>query len=232
MEQQSFLPVLDYEALQKKANESAMKGAMQAFEEFYSGYNSPYRKAIEADLKNKEISTTFELPDIIATINDSLSKEIDSIANEAISKTFVPLVKQFLTRESKELDFSYILRSFIVFQYPRNRDDFSCEVTKHREYDWLDVTLTHEDVEYNFTLHLISKSDPKKFQILSLPRNKDNYNRVMKLKVEDVTLEMPFTTDIIKDRFNSFIANILISKSEINMDCDDFEDDWFDHCHC
>ena len=232
MEQQSFLPVLDYEALQKKANESAMKGAMQAIEEFYSGYNSPYRKAIEEDLKNKSISYTFELPDIIAALNDSLSKEIDKIANEAISKTFIPLVQRFLQRAKPEIEFSEILREFVDCMSSSDRDDFSIDIDEDSRWKWLSIKLKCEDKEYQMSFHLDSNSKEKRYKALSLPYNKSTYGKMMKLSLGGATLEMPFTSDIIKDSFMSFMANIVMSGSLIIMDCEDFDYEMFDHCRC
>jgi hypothetical protein len=233
MEQQSFLPVLDNEALQKKANEYAMKGATQAFEDFYCGYNSPYKKAISADLENKDISYHFELPDIIARINDSLTQEIDKIANEALSKSFIPLVNRFLKRQEKNIKFSDILKEFVNSKYSPDRDEVSCDIREHAEHNWLDVLLTHKDEKYKFTLHLVSKKgDPKKYKSLSLPYDKGDSGRMMKLKVENATLELPFTSDILKDNFMSFMANLILSDSEITIDEEDFDDESFDHCHC
>ena len=232
MEQQTFLPVLDYEALQKKANEAAMKGAMQAFEEFYSGYNSPYKKAIEEDLKNKSISYTFELPDIIAALNDSLSKEVDKIANEAIAKTFIPLVHRFLQRAKPEIAFSEILSQFVDCMSSSDRDDFSVDIDEDSRWKWLNIKLKCEDKEYRITFHLDSNSKEKRYKALSMPYDKSTYGRMMKLSVEGATLEMPFTSDILGDSFMSFMANIVMSGSLIIMDTEYFDDDLFSNCHC
>src|SRR5690606_11147379 len=99
MSTETITPVLDLDFLQKKANEHAMKGAEEAIKEFYSSWNSPYRKAIEQNLINKGVDNNFDIPDIIAVLNQKISNEIDLIANTAISKTFIPFVKEFLIRE-------------------------------------------------------------------------------------------------------------------------------------
>ncbi|MFK5281440.1 hypothetical protein ACI3PL_17950, partial [Lacticaseibacillus paracasei] len=61
-------PVLNLEYLQQKANEYATKGVEDAIENFYNGYNSPYKKAIEENLKNKGVDNNFDIPDIIAVL--------------------------------------------------------------------------------------------------------------------------------------------------------------------
>ena len=60
--------------------------------------------------------------------------------------------------------------------------------------------------------------------------------QTMKLSVENgVTLELPFTKDILKDEFMSYIARLVMSGSLIILDVEDF-DDWMfpedDGCHC
>ena len=49
----------------------------------------------------------------------------------------------------------------------------------------------------------------------------------MKLANGESTIEVPFTRDSLKDEFTSYIARVLISKSLIVMDCDDFDEDMF-----
>lgn len=108
-----ILPQLDLTILQHSANEAAMQGAISAINEFYTGWNSPYKKAIEADLESKSIDPMFSLPDILGVINEKLQQEIDSIANAAVAKSFVPLVKQITMRAEPEIMLSDIMKKFI-----------------------------------------------------------------------------------------------------------------------
>lgn len=233
-----LIPTIDPEVLQEKVNQAAMKGALSTIEEFYSGYNSPFKKAIKEDLESKEIRHTFELPDIIATINDSLTTEIDRIANIAISKSFVPLVKRFLTRTDDEIKFSDILKQFIESFPNSDRDYFDVSIKRHEKYSWLSITVSSEDKRYDLTLHTDYKSEKDgnvKYIFLGLPYNDNSRNQTMKLTVGDnVTLELPFTKDILKDEFMSYIARLVMSGSLITMDVEDFEDWMFpeDGCSC
>lgn len=237
--EKKIIPELDMEKLQAKANEYAMQGATESIREFYSGYNSPYRKAIEENLIKQEIGTNFDLPNIIAAINDSLSKEIDAIANAAISKTFIPLVHKFLTREKKEINFSDILKEFIEATDAKEIDDCSVELKHRTEYGWIEVILYGgKEKEYNLTLHSdhnSRKEEVKKYKILSLPYDHSTYKQTMRLSVEGGTLELPFTRDILHDDFVSYIARLIMSGSKITMDCTDFREDMFpedNECHC
>ena len=238
-EKSQILPVLDTEVLQEKATEFAMKGAVESIKEFYSGYNSPFRKQIDEQLTQTKISSGIELPDIIALINESLTKEIDLIANTAISKTFIPLVQKFLVRENKEISFSEILKEFVRVTEAKNYDD--CEISiKESQHGWLDVELSSEEKVYSICLHQdynSKKEEKQKYQLLSLPRDynsKEKYGQTMKLSIDGATLEMPFTKDVLHDDFTAYIARLVIGNCLITMDCKDFDEDMFtnDECHC
>lgn len=240
---QQILPVLDIEALQKAATEYAMKGAMKSIEEYYCGYSSPFKEAITNDLKTKSIGSGIELPDLIALINESLSKEIDIIANTAISQTFIPLVKRTLTRRDAEVDFSDILREFVKSVDAEDIDDCEVEIDENSSYGWLRIKITHKENSYSITLHQdydSKKAAVKKYQVLSLPREADSSSysfsspkNTMKLTVEGASLELPFIRDILHDKFNSFVAGLILAKSKITMDADSFDEDMFpEKCHC
>lgn len=77
-------PMLDMNEIQKKANEFALKGAIECIKDYYTGYNSPFKKAIEEHLDKSRTSFCFTMPEIMGVINESLSSQIDIIANEAI----------------------------------------------------------------------------------------------------------------------------------------------------
>lgn len=228
-----MLPTLDMEVLREKVNQAAMKGALASIEEFYTGWNSPFRKEIDNHLKLQELSySALCLPNIIGIINESLTNEIDLIANQAISKSFLPMVQRFLVRENKEINFSSILKEFI--EATESKYDDSCEVTiKKSVHQWLDINISCEKRSYNMTFHLDYQSEKQginKYQILRLPDYPDSFNRsnqTMKLCIDGATLEMPFTKDILKDPFTSYIARLIMGCSLITMDVNDFQDDMF-----
>lgn len=231
--------VLDLKTIQEKANEYALKGAIESIKEYYSGYNSPFRKAIDEELKNHATGPLIKLPDIIAILNESLSKEVDEIANVAIAKTFVPMVKRFLTRENAEMTFSDFLRHFIEQTDSKSIEDVSVDVTKDERFGWLSIEIHSSENDYKLTLHQDSDSKKEgkpKYHILSLPENysvKMNKVPVMKMYIGDATLEIPFTRDILRDNFTAFIARLVLSDTKITMDRDDFSEDMFpEHCHC
>lgn len=235
-------PSINTDALQEKANEYALKGAIEVIKEFYTGYNSPYKKSIEEDLKRKDLTFAINLPDIIATINAHLGAEVDKIANEAIAFSYVPMVREFLVREDKQILFSSVLKKLIEESYGIGYDDFSCDVHEDHQYHWLDVSISNGKKEYGLTLHQTSESKkegPKRYQLLSMPSEKFSSpaghirSLTMKLSIDGVELEMPFAKDILRDRFTMYIAKLVMANSEITIDYDDFQESWFQGgCHC
>jgi hypothetical protein len=235
----NILPVLNVEQLQQKANEFAQKGAEECIKEFYTGYNSAYKKSIEENLKGKTISDwPLGLPDIVGVLNEKIIAEFDDIANTAIAQTLIPYAKELLNRTKDVVPFSEILAKFIESEYDKEDDDsedFICEVSKSN-HGWLNVVLSNSELSLDLTLHTKKEAyENPTYQILSLPRdNSKNYGRNMVVKVGDVSIEMPITTGLLKNKFTAFVASMLISRSEIIMDVTDFDEDMFpkDHCHC
>lgn len=247
----TILPVINTELLQQKANEYAQKGAEECLKEFYTGYKSPYKEAIEENLKNKGLDNSFNIPDIIGVLNDKFSQEIDQIANSAIAKSFIPLVKEFLIRENAEIKFSAILKKFIEetnFEYnDQDADDYTVEkVEEHDRSSSLRNTFFNYQISNGKTGYELRfyKKNENHIEIMSLPymmdeRNKYSRsyqsNQTMKISLDGgATLELPFTKGILEDRFISYIARLVIGNNNIIFDVTEFDEDMFpkDHCHC
>lgn len=246
MEPQIILPVLNTEKLQTKANEYAMRGAEDAIKEFYTGYDSPYKKAINEKLKGKGVDSAIEIPDIIGILNESISKEIDTIANTAIAKTFVPIVKEFLTRAESELKFSTVLEQFIEatkYEYDTDlsMEDYKVEIEEQKE-SFLYIQITNSQTSYRLGLYLKSAKgvSPKVYEVFTLPTQKNkessyytSFSDTMKLSIDNATLEMPFCKGVLEDKFISYIAKLVIANTKITFDTDDFNEDMFpERCHC
>jgi hypothetical protein len=225
------VPVLDSQVLQDKTNEYALKGAIDTIKEFYIGYNSPYCKAIRGQLNDMGITPNIDLPDIISIINDSLSREIDIMANETVAKSFLPLVRNLLIREDKEIFFSTILKKFIDSMDSDEYRDYSISIEKS-SYGWLNVKLICNKEVYEITLHVNHKNkecNEIKYSILSLPYNMSIHKQTMKISLDGATLEMPFIQHILQDSFISYIAKLVMFKSIITIDCEDFDEEMFEN---
>ena len=249
-----LLPVIDTEKLQEKVNEAAMNGAIETIEKFYQGYESPYKVALKKDLENKSIGHTFTLPDIIGAVNDRISAEIDLIANKAIAESYIPMVKQMLTRGPETIKFSDILKEFISSQHFDSSDedweDFRVEYDDERYSlgeilynSFKHLTIEFEDTKYRLGFHNKNSDRSKeaskddKWTIHALPDNNrlgSNFKDMMELKVGEATLKIPFSGGMLNDSFTAFIASLVISETEITFDVDEFDEDMFDfdECHC
>lgn len=249
-----IIPTIDTETLQNKANEYAMKGAKDALREFYTGYNSPYTKAIKENLENKGVDSSFDIPDIIGVLNQKFSEQVDQIANTAIAKSFIPLVKKFLTREDSEIKFSSILEKFIERTDYKSNDLDSSDYTveKISSYDdspslrnsFFQYQISNGTLGYELRFYNNTHKGEGKITIMSLPTLLDeggkyykSYESQQKMKISldgGATLELPFTKGVLEDDFVSFIARLVIGENKIIFDVTDFDEDMFpnDHCHC
>lgn len=252
---ENIIPVINTELLQQKANEYAMKGAEDALKDFYTSYNSPYKKAIEENLQNKGVDHAFDIPDIIGVLNEKFSQQVDEIANSAMAKTFIPMVKKFLTREKEEVKFSEILEAFVErtdFKY-NDLETYDYTVEKITEYDdspalrntFFSYQISNGELGYELKFYRSTKEQKEEIIITQLPYMLDNsgkynsrYESQQKMKISldgGATLELPFTKGVLDDNFTSFIARLVIGNSKIIFDTEDFNEEMFpedDNCHC
>lgn len=238
----TIIPSINTEELQIAANKYAQEGAVKTIKEFYTGYNSPYIKALQENLINRGFDHAFTLPDVVANINEALSTEIDKIANAAVSKTFIPLITKILTRADAEMNFSDILKEFIKcvrFEHDNDQysDAFDVEVEKD-DKTFMRLVISNSDKRYEIGFYNEKKSEEGSkdvYTIYSLPKNYGKSNQTMKIAIDNATLELPFTPGILHDDFVAFIAGLVMANTKITFDVMEFNDDMFpqrDHCHC
>lgn len=228
------IPALDEATLKEAAAKSAMSGALTEIKEFYEGYNSPFRKKIKAELEKQEFSFPVTLPDVLAQINETLTAEINKIANNSISSTFLPMVQKYLTRTEPVIPFSQILKEFVEFR-EGEFDDYSVAI-EESSHGWLNVKLDFKGETIDLTLHKDhSSKEQKQYKILGLPRanEKGAYDDYMTV-YRDGSFKIPFTKDVLSNDFVLFCARVMLSESLIVMDVTDFDEDMFenDECHC
>lgn len=235
-------PVIDTKVLQEKANEYAQKGAEETMKEFYSGYSSPYRAAIREQLENKGIDSNFDIPDIVANINEELSNQVSKIANQAIAESFVPLVAEVLTREPVEVLFSDFLKKIVEhsnFAYnDLDPEDYLVEFLQNEE-SFTRINISFGENSYDIGFFNFDKKLPfkeREWKLYSLPSVHDQHStRTMKLSLEGgALLELPFVPNVLHDKVVAYCARILIGKSKIKFDTENFDEDMFpkDECHC
>lgn len=224
-----ILPILDSTKLQEAANNAAMAGTIKALNEYYNGYNSPYTTALREELDKKNTSIHLELPDIVALINDKISAEVDLIANRAIAQTLLPDLKRALTRRPEIVLFSDILKSAIEDIFEVKQEDCRCEIEIHPKFGWLNVRLIIKERRYEFTLH--KDNEKPLYWCASLSRDEHKHEE-MELSIDNIKVKIPFTTGVLKNKLQQYLASIIISGSKIEMDVEDFEYNMFENCHC
>jgi len=244
-------PKIDVEKLQKKANEAAEKAYLNEIEEFYNSYNSPYRKAIKDELAKKGLNNDIELPDILGRINTALAEEMDRLANNALSETYIPILSNALDVLPKRMKMSGFLKKVIEDVFDKYDDstgpeDYNFYVEKNKNHGWYNAVLVTPEHEYNITLHTAWSTDltdeerrSKKVFLYCATIPDQSYNNFksptkMTLYKDDVKLEMPFTHNIIQDKTLNVLFKLVLGKTIIELDTGCFDDDWFpqDECSC
>lgn len=234
-------PVIDVKKIQEQANKAATDAYLKAVREYYTNYDSPYIKKIKEELGKQEFKWSLTLPDVMSKISESLSKEIDLIANNAIANSFIPLVSNSLTGLEKNLKLSDILKKIIKDLEP-DRDEFDYfhfAMEEDEKFKWLSCGLTTNENYYEFTLHAVGKEkdQPKTYQLLSFPSNKykEGFKSNMTVFKDDLKIEMPFTPGVLEDKVLNIFFRMMISSSIITIDCDGFNEDMLpedEFCQC
>jgi len=234
--------VIDADKLSEKAQEFAMKGALSVVEEYYTGYHSPFKKALTAQLEEHKVAWRMELPDIMALINDSLSAEITQVANTVVAKSFVPLMNRMLSRADKEMLFSDLLKGFIK-DNDAEYDDCRINIEEPTGDIYLHMTVKLSCKEETWELRFMSDykdhlklPKDRRYNLSSLPSRQSTARTYeapkMKLSIDGATLEMPFTRDVLSDSFTASCASYMIANTKFQMDCDDFDEDMFENDRC
>lgn len=242
-------PTIDIKKIQETANAAAEKAYLKEVEEYYTSYNSPYRKLIKQELEKQEFQWSMSLPKIMTKINESLEKEIDIIANNAILNSYIPMVSDTLIGLPKELKISFFLKEIIKELEPESDqfDEFNISIVKDDQYDWLNCELSTPDNYYEFVLHTVKDYNADKnkieekqtYQVLSFPTSKQvgkKYNSSnMIIYKDDIKIEMPFTPNILQDKVLKLFFKMMLNNSNIEIDTKEFTEDMFpeqEHCHC
>lgn len=233
---QSIMPVIDMEEVQKAANEYAMQGIRKALQNFYEGYNSPFIKAITEQMSSQVPSFTLDLTGVMALLNEALVSTMDEVVNQAVAKSYIPLVRKLLTRSRDKVKVSEIVKEFIdTYSYLQSRDEdnFTVLLKKDQILDWYELTLESEKDEVNIqiTLHTDDKPGTGEYKIICMPGCDEFGNRFGRMKCtfntddgKPVVMEMPYGYGILRNNFLRFIANIVTFQIPVIIDKYDFDD--------
>jgi hypothetical protein len=220
------------------ATQKAKEGALDAIKNFYTGYNSPYKKAIEQSLEVPEIATQIDVPDVVALINEKLSAEFDEIANAAVAHTYLPLLKKVLVKSEPIVKFSKILQDFIdVAVYDdADIDEYNVDFCFDSDGSFCTVEITNNTRTYHIRLFDSNFWNKEKkgtaYTLCGLPEKAGDSlsfdSPTMKLGNEEgIVLTLPFRRDVLRDPFIALSATYMVCKSTIVLDTQTFDEDMF-----
>lgn len=198
---------LDQELLQKKANEFAEQAFLEELKNYYSGYNSPFRKTLQAEFQKKEVSVHFELPDILQTINDAISKEHEEIIKNFIDSTVLVDLRRSLKLQPKEILFSEFLKEVM-------------EADFNYDYDYLDDYEVEHDMSRNRSCTIKISYKNQKIEV-----RLQNFDGEQGYKfVGNPYISSTNSQSGILNRIQSYLLSLLISGTYITK----FDVDYFD----
>lgn len=234
-----IVPSIDMSKVQEYANQYAMEGMRKALENFYTGYDSPFRKAVLEHFNEQVPSFQLDLPGIMAMLNEALSTMCDNIVNKAIATSYIPLINDLLTQTKKEICVSDIVKKFIEVYSDGDEwdgDNFSVTIEKDGKFDWYNLHLESYEYEVKLdvslhTLYNCNKDGKSLYHILCLPYEERYRNKFgcMKCTVEveqgkNATLEMPYGYGILCSPFIRYVACLVMFDTSIVLDTLDFND--------
>lgn len=198
---------VDQEVLQKKANEFAEAAFIEELKDYYNSWNGPFRKGLKEKFQSMEFSCHFELPDILQTINNAVTKEHEEIVKNFIDSTVLVDLRNSLSLQPKEIMFSDFLKGVMEADYNYSDDyseDYSVEYEIESDNVICKVELYYKDEKMEIRLHQFS-GEPG-FKFVSHPYIQNGAQGVM-------------------NRIQAYILSLLISGTKImNFDIDSFNE--------
>lgn len=232
-------PILDISALQECANESAMKAARQEINDFYNGFNSPFRKAVREYLEKNTPSISFDLPNLVEEIQKSLISEIENFENTTTIKKCCAEIRKRITRLNLEEDGTIKLSSVLKEMEHEIDTEYGeyieSEVSEpDPTYGWRELELTihkeNEEKTFKVTLHNENTYENGKIVLtdryiaLSLPYSRYDSEKA-KVKINDgpeCEIELPIFHGLASNHILMTIARLVMYKTPIIIDCEDY----------
>lgn len=221
---------LDDKKLQELAEQYAMKGAEQAIKDFYTGYHSEYMDKVRQVCTDHMPSIFFDPVDITAEINKAIKQRLTAIANEAVAKSFIPLIEGLLSRFPNNITTSnYLFQLYGNYVKDREDDDFDSselELTVRSDSYFTKMNFCYKGDE-EFVLFLSDAgfdkdSKERLYTTHSLPHNhawKSSKSRTMTLHIDGKKkLEMPFEPDVLDNDFMRDCARLVMYQTKIAIE--------------
>lgn len=227
-------PVLDKNIIQMAAQEAATKAALREIEDYYYGFDSPYRKQLREYLQKNAPSTRLELPEFSELLSKSLSAEIENIVNKKCVESFAQEIRRAFSHLKEESDGTILLTTlaedmmtYIDFDDPEHDNSFELEV-RNGSYIYLKdvyVTINEDDVEKKYKFTLMSNGSDGTYSVLSMPYTYDDNdlytaNKKITLKTEKCTVSFPMFSGVSNDHTLLVLARCIMFDAHIRIDQD------------
>lgn len=227
-------PVLDKNIIQKAAQEAATKAALREIEDYYCGFDSPYRKQLREYLQKNAPSARLELPKFAELLSKSLSAEIENIVNKKCVENFAQEIRRAFSHMKEESDGTILLTtlaedmmSYIDFEDSEYDNSFELEV-RNGSYSYLKdvyVTINEDDEEKKYKFTLMSNGSDGTYSVLSMPytsNDNDLYtaNKKITLKTEKCTVSFPMFSGVSNDHTLLALARCIMFDAHIRIDQD------------
>ena len=227
-------PVLDKNIIQMAAQEAATKAALREIEDYYCGFDSPYRKQLREYLQKNAPSARLELPKFAELLSKSLSAEIENIVNKKCVESFAQEIRRAFSHLKEESDGTILLTtlaedmmSYIDFEDSEYDNSFELEVRDGSFYNLKDVyvTINEDDVEKKYKFTLMSNGSDGTYRVLSMPytsNDNDLYtaNKKITLKTEKCTVSFPMFSGVSNDHTLLVLARCIMFDAHIRIDQD------------
>lgn len=204
---------LDQELLQKKANEFAEAAFIEELKEYYSKWNGPFRKNLQEQFGKMEVSVHFELPDVLETINNAISKEHEEIVKNFIDSTVLVDLRNSLKMQPKEILYSEFLKEVM-------EADFNFDEDYLNEY-----SIEHEVNNNSCTIQIIYKKQKIEVRLQKFD-DKEGFKFVGKPYISSTNSQSG-----ILNRIQSYLLSLLISGTYITKFDVDYFDEIFENYH-
>lgn len=226
-------PVLDKNIIQKAAQEAATRAALREIEDYYCGFDSPYRKQLREYLQENAPSTRLELPEFSEMLSKSLSAEIENIVNKKCAESFAQEIRRAFSHLKEESDGTILLStlaedmmSHIDFDDSEYDNSFELEV-RDDSFNMKDVyvTISEDDVEKKYNFTLMSNSSDGTYRVFAMPYTYDDNDlytadKKITLKTENCTVSFPMFSGVSNDHTLLVLARCIMFDAHIRIDQD------------
>lgn len=226
---------IDQEEIKKAATEAARKAILKEVNDFFTGYDSPFRKEVRKYLEANQPPVTFQLPEFAEIINKGLTEEIDNLCSEIGIKKYAHTLRQALTNVPVREDGTITITDLGNMLYEKAfMDEYGDKVSlkvedeNYKGYPKVTLSLTEdgEDNEYQFGLcaiDLATVDENPLYHVMSMPHSRNSYSNIRIKNAEGVKIEIPSFAGVGSDSILAVIASLLIHNIPIRRDTDWYE---------